>query len=89
MVEPNSLNEGRPLPMKNLKQSSIKIGGNSNMLSCISEQAQQFVKPTMRSSTTNTSQTEMLKKYLKGHHFELGGVNSVPSYETISRLAHG
>ena len=37
MVEPNSLNEGKPLPMKNLKQSSIKIGGPSNMLSCISE----------------------------------------------------
>lgn len=31
-----------------------------------------------------------MKKYLKGHHFELGkGGTTVASYETISRLAHG
>ena len=31
-----------------------------------------------------------MKKYLKGHHFELGkGPTAVASYETISKLAHG
>ena len=56
--------------LTNLKHSSIKIGLENSKLEDATEFAQQFQAPQMNKVSTNQNQD--MKKYLKGHHFDLG-----------------
>ena len=70
MVESNSLNPGRAQILSNLKDSSIGNFDNKVKLECVTEAAQQYIKPNQDGATT--SQNKQLKAYLKGHHFDFG-----------------
>lgn len=63
--------------LTNLKHSSVKIGRKGSKLDSATEQAEQFVNPNFSSSRgADLKNNAIMKKYLKGHHFELGSKNN-------------
>ena len=62
--------------LTNLKHSSVKIGRKGSKLDTTTEQNEQFLNPNFNSSrVVDLKNNAIMKNYLKGHHFELGGKN--------------
>ena len=83
-VDPAAYGEGRGQLATGAKTQSITTYDKSAGIARLSETHQQFMKPKL---SQNVCENQDLRKYMKGHHFEIGA-NAVREFDTINKLGY-